>query len=965
MILKKPLILFALLLLLVPQLFAQDGFIRGTVYEATTAEPLPGVTVFLEGTIIGAMTDFDGKFSITAPAGKYNLRVSFISFETINIQDVVVESGKALLFENLRMEEANVLLQEVVVKAEVIRNSESAILSIKKKSAGMIDGISSSNFRKIGDSDAASSMKRVPGVSVEGGKYVYVRGLGDRYTKTTLNGMDIPGLDPDRNTLQMDIFPTNVIDNIIIAKTFSVENPADFTGGAIDIATKDFPEVRKASISLSLGYNPAMHFNQDYLTYEGGKYDFLGFDDGTRKIPATENIPFFSSVIAKPESEEGLRYREILGAFNPTLSAMRQNSLMDYSLGISYGDQHNGKKVSWGYNVAISYKNTTEYYEDTEFGRYGLSGDANVVEMEEREYTFGDYGSNNALLGGLVGLALKTEKSKYRINLLHLQNGESKAGVFDYRNADQGAIFYGFQHNLEYSERAMTNLLFNGKHFYSGSKWEIEWKISPTRSTMDDPDVRFTRYEDREGSLSIGTESGFPERIWRELSELNVGANIQASKEFEMKTGKLKLNFGSAYVYKEREYSIRTFALNIRNVPLTGDPNELMLPENLWPLGGSISKGTTYEADFVPVNPNSFDANTQNTAGYVSVELTPFNRFKTVIGLRAENYTQRYTGQDQLGTYVLDNEVVLESLDFFPSVNVIYNLKENQNLRFSYGKTIARPSFKELSYAEISDPITSRTFIGGLFRDANDIAGIVYWDGNLQSSDIHNLDLRWELFQQKGQTISLSAFYKSFIRPIEMVQFVTQAAAFQPRNVGDGRVIGTELELRKTLGVLGTKFDNFAFSANLTFTNSRIRLSETEYVSRVDNAREGERVLDYRQMAGQAPYIINAGFNYEGGEKGFLKGLEAGFYYNVQGTTLLYVGIVDRPNVYTLPFHSLNFNANKSFGKDNKMSLGVKVDNILNDSKSAVFRSCNAQDQFFGRLLPGRTFSLRFSYSIF
>ncbi len=946
-------------------IFAQDGFIRGTVYEDATAEPLPGVTVFLEGTTFGAMTDFDGKFSVTAPAGKYVMRVSFISFETVQIQDVVIEPGKTLLFDNLRLKEANVLLEEVVVRAEVVRNSEAALLSIKKKSAGMIDGISSSNFRKIGDSDAASSMKRVPGVSVEGGKYVFVRGLGDRYTKTTLNGMDIPGLDPDRNTLQMDIFPTNVIDNIIVAKTFSVENAADFTGGSIDIATKDFPEVKKANISISLGYNPAMHFNADYLTYEGGKTDWLGFDDGTRAIPATENIPFFSEVIAKPESAEGLRYREILAGFSPTLSAIRQNSLMDYSLGASIGNQINREKVSWGYNVAISYKNSTEYYEKAEFGRYGLSGDAGVFEMEEREHTLGDYGTNNALIGGLAGLALKTKHSKYRLNLLHLQNGESKAGIFDYRNADQGAIFYGFQHNLEYSQRAMTNILLNGKHFFETGKWEIEWKLSPTLSTMDDPDIRFTRYEDRDGRLFIGTESGFPERIWRELSETNLGGNVHVTKDFSMKNGKAKLSFGGGHVYKDRDYSIRSFALNIRNVPLTGNPDELMFPENLWPLGGSIGKGTTYEADFVPVNPNSFQANTNNSSAYVSFEFNPLARLKAVAGVRAENYVQRYTGQDQLGANVLDNDVVLESLDFFPSLNLIYSLRENQNIRFSYGKTIARPSFKELSYAEISDPITSRTFIGGLFRDANDLAGIEFWDGKLTSSDIHNFDLRWELFQEKGQTFSVSMFYKNFIRPIEIVQFVTQAAAFQPRNVGDGRVIGAEFEMRKRLGFLSESLAPLSFTSNITFTNSRIKLSETEYASRLENARTGEEVRDYREMAGQAPYIVNAGLTWDGGEKGFLQGFEAGFFYNVQGLTLLYVGIVDRPNVYTLPFHSLNFNANKTFGKNKRMTAGIKVDNILGSSKKAVFRSYEAADQNFEHLSPGRTFTLRFGYNIF
>ena len=331
--------------------------------------------------------------------------------------------------------------------------------------------------------------------------------------------------------------------------------------------------------------------------------------------------------------------------------------------------------------------------------------------------------------------------------------------------------------------------------------------------------------------------------------------------------------------------------------------------------------------------------------------------------MRSEYYTQRYTGQDQLGANVLNNEVVLQTLGIFPSANLVYGINDKQNLRLSYGKTVARPSFKELSYAEIFDPITGRTFIGGLFRDANDIAGIVYWDGNLTSTNIHNYDLRWETFQGFGQTISVSAFYKKFIRPIEIVQFATQAGAFQPRNVGDGEVMGLELELRQNLEFISSKLKAFDFSLNVTGTQSRIKLSQTEFESRVANARTGQTIDEYRAMAGQAPYLINAGFAYNGGNKGFLEGFEAGFYYNVQGRTLEYVGIVDRPDIYAVPFHSFNLNANKSFGKENQMQLGFKVDNILNDVRESVFSSFNTTDQYFTKLSIGQTFQVRFSYN--
>ncbi len=961
----KRLFISFLAILLISRVFAQDGFIRGTVFDGAYGEYLPGVTILVVGTTTGTITDLDGKFSIPIAPGTYDLSVSFISYETKIIQGIEVKPGEAVLLGEISLEEASIELSEVTVTAKAVRNTETALMTIKQKSANVLDGISSAGFKKIGDSDAAASMKRVSGVSVVGGKYVYVRGLGDRYTKTIMNGVDIPGLDPNRNTLQMDLFPTSVIDNIIVHKSFSADLPADFTGGVIDIETKDFPEEKIGSVSGSLGFNPSMHFNSNYVSYEGGNTDFLGFDDGSRDIPATSNVPFFSEVVGNPQGAKGQRYREILEGFNPVMGAKRNNSFMDYSLGATFGNQVAKEKVTLGYNFNLSYKNETEYYKDAVFARYGLVADPDVTEMEVREYQPGDLGVSNVLLSGMAGFALKTKRSKYRLNLMHLQNGESRAGIFDYTGSDQGAEFIAIQHNLDYSQRSLTNLLLAGEHKMSDGSWNLEWKLSPTLANMEDPDVRFTRYERRENEWSIGTEVGFPERIWRELDETNLAGILHITKDFNLSGRRSKLNFGGGYTYKERDYVIRSYALNIRNIPLTANPDELFYPENLWPYEGNVARGTTYEARFMPTNPNQFNSTVSNIAGYVSAELALLNRLKAVLGVRIENYTQRYTGTDQLLINVLDNDVVLDDIGFFPSVNLIYGLTENQNLRLSYSKTIARPSFRELSYAEIYDPISGRTFIGGLFRDADDGSGIVYWDGNLTSTDIHNFDLRWEYFGDNGRMLSLSGFYKNFLNPIEIVQYATQTGSFQPRNVGDGEVFGAEAEVRYDLAFVSHGLRNLSLLANLTVVESRIKLSSTEYNSRVENARTGQEIGEYRDMAGQAPYLVNAGISYNGGEKGFAEGLEAGLYYNVQGPTLLFVGIVDRPDIYSVPFNSLNFNANKKFGKDNRMQLGLKVENILLDKQESVFRSYNAMDQFFGVLDPGMKFSLSFSYSLF
>ncbi|MBN2481006.1 MAG: TonB-dependent receptor [Bacteroidales bacterium] len=948
-------LLFAYLLLHA----ADSGIIRGTVIDDATGESLPGVTVYIEEVLTGTMTDLDGAFNLNLDPGKYDLRISFVSYETIIIDDLEVKSGEVILLEELRMKEASIEIEEVVITAGRVRNTETALLTIKQISPNLLDGISAVNFKKIGDPDAASSMKRVPGVSVTGGKYVYVRGLGDRYTKTILNGVDIPGLDPDRNTLQMDIFPSNILDNIIVHKSFSAELPADFTGGVVDIAVKDFPETKTASVSLGVGYNPGFHFNSDYLTYTGGKTDFLGFDDGTRAIPAIANIPFFVEVVGNPDGEQGVRYREILEGFNPEMAAFKQKSFMDYNFGTSFGNQSAFKKFTLGYSFTLSYKNNTEYYENAEYGSYGLPNSGSEYEMDVREFQLGNYGISNVLVSGLAGIAIKTLRSKVRINLLHLQNGESTAGIFSYKGSDQGSVFSGYQHNLEYSQRSLTNLLLNGKHHFMNSGWDIDWKFSPTLSKIEDPDIRFTRYVVDQGTNKINTESGFPERIWRNLEEINLSGILNVSKEFEFRNQKAVFRFGGSYTYKERDFVIRSFALNIRNVPLTGDPNELFDPENLWPMDENPSKGTTYEAPFIPTNPNQFSASTNYIAGYSSIELCPFSNLKAIAGVRVENFVQRYSGEDQLGNNILENDKVLDDLDFFPSVSLVYNLSEKQNLRFSYSRTIARPSFKELSYAEIYDPINGRTFVGGLFRDANDLTGIEYWDGKLVSTYINNFDLRWEFYRTGGQMISVSGFYKRFDNPIEIVQYATQIGAFQPRNVGNGEVTGTEVEIRQNL------IGGFNFSANLTYAKSRIKMSKTEYNSRVETARTGQIFDEYRDMAGQSPFIINCGISYSGDFSGLWNAIEAGLYYNVQGQTLQYIGIADRPDIYSKPFHSLNFNSNMSLGKNNRLQTGFKISNILNARNESVFKSFKADDQYFNRLHSGTSFSFSMGYKFF
>lgn len=952
---KKRLFNLIFFFILSISLTAQDGIIRGQILDDDNAEEMIGVSVVIDGTTIGASTDLDGKFEIKTAPGNYSLRISYISYQTILLQDIKVEAGKTNVLGVIRLKEDAELIDEVVVTAKVIRNTETALMTLKRKSANLIDGISAANFKKIGDSDAASAMTRVTGVSVEGGKYVYVRGLGDRYTKTTLNGMDIPGLDPDRNTVQMDIFPTNIISNITVAKSFTADQSADFTGGSVNIELADFPDEKTMNLGFGIGFNPAMHFNNNYTSYNGSGTDFLGFDNGMRAIPTNRrmDIPQYANVVGNPNGAQGQQYQSILRNFDSQMGTFKTMSLMNFDASFSFSNTKKIKKHTLGYNFAATYKNDTEFFEDAEFNLYAKASDPSEMGMIPLERQRGDFGVNNVLLGAMGGIALKSENSKYRLNVLHLQNGEKKGGNFEFINTNLGANFEANQYNLEYSQKSLTNILIDGSHRLA-KNWKLDWKFSPTRSSITDPDIRFLRF--RQPNQTISTEAGLPERIWRYLEEYNFSSRIDLTKDYNLFGRIAKLKFGGSYTYKMRDFEIQSFQILTGNTQFTGNPDELFAEENLF--SSDNINGVRYEPLFIPTNPNKFNSSSHHLGTYVSTELNIIDPLKAIIGVRIEKYDQLYTGTNQNGTLVLNNDRVINDFDFFPSLNLIYALNEMQNIRLSFSQTVARPSFKEMSFAEILDPITGRTFIGSMLTETTAGGTETLWDGNLRSTKILNFDLRWELYQTKGRMISVGAFYKMFNNPIEIVQYLADPGSFQARNVGDATVVGAEFELRQNFEFLSPKLDNLSFSTNITYTYSRIQLSESEFRSRNASAREGEEVKSHRSMAGQAPFIINSGLNYANPKWK----AEGGIFYNVQGETLLFVGFANRTDVYSVPFHNLSLKISKILGKNDNISLSFKATNLINDDKEQIFKSYEAENQLFTRLRPQRTFSMSFGY---
>ena len=919
-------------------LLSQSGRITGLVMDGEYDEPMAFANVIVKGSTIGTTTDFDGKYSLDLEPGEYTLTFSFVGYQTIEVSEVLIKSDEV---EQVDVTLSTNTLDEIIITTTVRKNTESAVLDIQKKSAVMLDGLSSQGIKKAGASNIASAVKSVPGVSVQGGKYVYVRGLGDRYTKSILNGVDIPGLDPDRNTIQMDIFPTNILENIIVIKSAAAEYPADFTGGVVDIVTRDFPTKKETSFSIGSAYNSEMHFKNDFLIGPSEGTDFLGFDNNSRSrpinryqyIPGTfENYPLLT---------------QLTSSFNPILQAERKTSKNNFNFGFTTGNQFLvGDNDKLGYQFSLSYRNETSFYKNRVDNR--LTKDPNNssnYNLLTSRLSTGDEGENNIILSGLAGLVYKRENSKYKLNLLHIQNGESVGGYFNQEASQAGAgggIEQYTKDVIQYTQRSVTNLLLNGQHNIENG-WNIDWKISPTLATVLDKDHRTTAFQiTQEGDAIIApSSSGYPQRVWRDLFEFNLANQVNFLKKYTLKDKPAKLKFGGGMTYKFRDFELDYYIFTSTNpVVPNGQANNLLLTENIWTpetqAGTHLVFGNLYQSA------NSYEGEQRIYSGYFSNEFELIENLKSVVGIRTELFQSYYTGQNQSGSQVFYNEKIIDNFDIYPSANLILSLNENSNLRSSFSKTTARPSFKEASRAQIYDAISDRLFIGNL---------------DLKPSYIDNLDMRYEIFGDKGDIIAFSGFYKTFKDPIELTFFASAPNQLTARNLGSAKVYGAEFEIRKPLNIISDDVRKWRFSLNASLIKSSLEMFEDEYNNRLNAARDGESISRTRDLQGQSPFLINSNIEFLNEDTGFQYGL----FYNVQGRTLEVVGTGIVPDVYAVPFHSLNFNLKKFLDDDGKSSISLKAKNILSSKKKSVYESFNISDEIWTLRNQGIEFSVSYN----
>ena len=956
-----------------------SGSVTGVVVEAGGGGPLPGANVVIKGTTQGTSTDLNGRYRLTGLApGAYDLVFSFVGFQQKTVTGVEVTAGEPTELDiSLREEAAQ--LEEVVVSAEVAGDSKSGLLKKRQKAASMSDAISAELMSQSGASSAAAAMKKVTGASVMEGKYVHIRGLGGRYTNAQLNGLSLPTASADKNAVQFDLFSSSILDNITTSKTFTPDQPGDFAGGLINLNTESYPTNLTLSVSTSMSVDTKAHFGGNFMTYKGGDYDFLGFDDGTREIPSfvrnlpADQIPTNPETIKRQIREEvdaagatsfdqlgenslARRVHQLSRSFNSTLGPRAGTAPVNQSYSIGIGNETDVLGNPLGFVFNVNYGYSSSGYSDGFTGLWRAPQEEGRLDSEL--LVDEALGTTEASVGGLLS-ANYTVAQNHEIgtNVMYSRRGESEASQRSGRwpeqfGADTTVVFQ--DRNLRYTERQLYSAQLRGKHFFpSLGDAQIEWKASVSDTRQEEPDTRIfgnlLRLNVEDGQVVDSSYTvdlnGFsnPTRFYRDLSEDSYNAKLDLSVPFNAFGAGRRSNvkFGGTYRSDSRSFSERTFVYDPQGSGVdrfTGAPNDFFADDNVGIVGfETLREGTQFEAEepifglvpFEDTEPqDSYTGDRTVAAGYAMVDLQVTDRLRLIGGARLErtDLEIQTEGLVQVPDTSGATPGEINVTDLLPSLNVVYQLQDDMNLRAAATRTLARPTFREIA------PFVRRPFVLG-----ETIIGNPQLDRTL----IANLDLRWEWFPSPGDIVAVSVFAKDFQGAIEVNLLETTNSQRSWSNT-DARLFGAEFEVRTRLDRFSSALEHVSVGTNLSLTQSRAEVPNSDLT---------------RELEGQSPYTFNLNVTYDNPESGTTTGL----YYNTFGERLTALGLPPKPNAFEQPFHQLNFNFSQRLM--DHWTVSASVENILGDTSTEVHPFSGRQ--FNRQVSPkGREISLGLSYEL-
>jgi len=885
------------------------GTIKGIITdkEANNA-PLPFANATIKGTSINTTTNEKGEYILKIEPGVYKIEFSFIGYENVEVP-VTVKDG-AIVEVNISLGSGGYQLKDVVIQNVRRKNTESALVLEMKEAKQIISAISAEQMSKGTDGNAAQAIQRVPGVTINDGKFVMVRGLNERYNNVMINNSLAPSTEVDRRTFSFDLLPTNALEKMTISKTGAAYLPGDFAGGLVNVTTSEnFNEFTQ--LSFNVGYRNNTTFNDFYET-KGSKTDFLGFDNGFRQLPS--GFPTSSNVLN--DNDQSVFYaNQLSNNFNPNQST----AFLDSGIGFSLGRKINFKsgKVLRTVN-GLSYSNRFQsYLKNTNTYINALVGEQTSSQLQ-RDFE-DNYFSNEVRLTLLSNWSLKlNDKNKITFKNLYNQIGDSFSTLrigedFDQR-PDQDLQNYEFG----YSGRRIYTGQFNGTHDFSKDK-NLQWVLGGNIVNDILPDLRrFRTFRSQNSSANepfamIDPPSSNPfdtSRFYSELNEYSVNGGLDFKKEFERvkndeELANIVFKTGVFADYKNRDFNARYFSylipgtvsFDIREELIRLPLSEVFSPANVNASNGWVFREGTRETD-------SYSATNLLMAGYVYGEV-PISKLLLTGGLRIEH--------NILEVFSTSN-VSQPITSVLPSLNFSYTINDKNLVRLAYSRTVNRPEFREIAPFNFYN-----------FQLDSNVTGN---DRDLTTATIDNFDIRYELYPEKGETLSLGVFYKSFDKPIENnLVTQTQQRAFTFVNSNSAIVYGAEIELRKSMKNI--------FKAGF-LSDLAVNINASYNFSEVDLGAASNDLFTKRQLQGQSPYVINAALGYNNKDNGW----NSNIIYNRFGDRIFSIGSQIFPAIYELARNQLDFTISKSF---TKMSLKLGISNILDD-KFRFYQDTNSNN---------------------
>jgi TonB-dependent receptor len=897
-------------------------------------EALAGASISIEGLAGGTSTDIEGHFTLSIPVGKeVSLKITAVGYKPKTLTQVQATQEEL----NIVLEQASKNLEGVTVRASSIkRETVNSLIAYQKNTSTVSQVISAEAIRRSPDKNTGEVLKRIPGTSIQEGKYLVVRGLSDRYNQAMLNGILLGSTEPDRKTFSFDIFPSAMIDNIIINKSFIPELTGEWAGGLVQVNTKDVPSKNFLNVQIGTGFN-SQTVGRDFYTYKGGKYDWLGLDDGLRGLPTA--LPTKSSLSSLDQGQKTAYGKQFENVWLADKNAGNFFPVLNKNFQINGGFN---KRLNNNYKLgAIFAVNYNQSNKRTEFNNRLYSIQNNIPSLNF-DYSNNKY-SKDILWGALANFTLQLGNNN-KISFKNLLN----VNASNYVTQRIGKDFENnstLGENIRASELALkSNTFFNtqltGDHNLPQLKAKLHWYGSFNILDQYIPDQRRLQYNqdptDANNSYLLlisasKTSQKSGSRYYGSLNDYIYNAGGDVTKSFNIGDLSQSIKAGYFFQVKDRLFDARPFAVYLPtdNVALRSLPaDKVFSPENF---GNGIDNKFAFNELFG--NQYRYIANTILNAGFLQFDNQFANNLRVVWGVRVEDYDQVIGSMKQSDPRHVHSRVT----DVLPGVNITYKVNDKTNLRLSGSQTVIRPEFRELSDFAFFD---------------FDLGATVTGNKTLQRTKVTNADLRYEVYPRAGELITVGVFYKYFKNPIEL--YFNQSGAgssstFNFINADKAQGFGAELEFRKRLDFVDA-LRNFTFQTNLSYIYNRV---------------ERDSFQLKRPMQGQSPYVLNASLQYDI-EK---LGLNTTLLYNQIGDRILYVGGNDYPPVWEATRPIFDLQVAKKLMK-NIAELKLNISDILNQVAN-YYHDLNDNRRYdkVGDALAikrkyGTNFNISFSYNI-